>query len=659
MQDLEPPEVPIFSEKSVKNKSVEKDNKISKNIKKSSSKNPDNTAANDNIIMPAFDGLESAPSNLLSGEDAALGTMPDGLVLPQLDDALAENTLSAQQDLAQGKAASEEKGGILKRIFSSFVPKHSENNVPAMPKFNDVPALDDLNTIINNTPLVSQDAPNKPLADSKNLSSPDLNKDAPLFIGVDNTAAISKENPKKDADSQKNTVSLKPNSFDWANTQSVGSPMIRQDDAALKINEEIQGMISSAAEHIEEKSPLTLPSNPLIDIPKVDLPLQQIPNTHAELNNMINPPQILTDNNSIVPQMPQLNSQEHAFFRKLDSDHEKLKGQLIKKVTGKGSFDKAGLLSLLKQYDEKIEHKIEHREIELGQKRNKLEKFHKTLKQKELELKKLHAHLKLLDSDLKEKHSVLRQIITNKVSKELAIRTDKERALLKREIKRTVALNSRLQKKLDIIDADMKKFYIKRDKLLSEEQCKLNNYQQIYEKKLQELKKEKDAFEDQKRSAITLLSKGDEMAREFEKLEDARKIVERSKKAISKDIDLDKELKRALDAAETRLKREKDDLDKMIFSKYIVERLSSIRPESMISDSPAGETLSYDGGKIYALIKDCKKQILAKDIVAAKKTYSGMKHLFETGRFNPAEKAMLYNSIRALYSDIQLAVIDM
>ncbi|MBU1849402.1 MAG: hypothetical protein KKH40_01615, partial [Nanoarchaeota archaeon] len=61
--------------------------------------------------------------------------------------------------------------------------------------------------------------------------------------------------------------------------------------------------------------------------------------------------------------------------------------------------------------------------------------------------------------------------------------------------------------------------------------------------------------------------------------------------------------------------------------------------------------------ELYSFIDQCRKMVDISQIDDAKNEYLKIKSLFGKTPMDPADRAMLYNSIRELYDDINLAML--
>jgi hypothetical protein len=216
-----------------------------------------------------------------------------------------------------------------------------------------------------------------------------------------------------------------------------------------------------------------------------------------------------------------------------------------------------------------------------------------------------------------------------------------------------------LTQKLNILEKDRIAFDKKKQKLINIERDKLNSAQEIYDRKLRELDVERKEFEDKRLKSIDLLNKGEILAKELSEVHEIRTSIDKDRKILKKELHEDKELKKAISGAEIRLKQEHENLSKTIFSKYIESSLGNVKPGFGVNEPTSVDfNMAYEGDGIYSSIKDCKAMIMQGDISNAKKIYNAIKKSFESSKFSVIERKMLYNNIRALYNEIELASIE-
>lgn len=568
-----------------------------------------------------------------------------------------------QEEIVIVKNEKIEKKGFFKKLFSKKSKEEPQNSLADLmsPKNSDNTQFSD---DINKLPKFDFNLPPLP----ENLSEGNSNDlpEMPEFTSIadskkSKTTGKSKGKKSKEQHFSKSyeTINL-VDKFDWS--QSIGKQSSAIEDSNRE-NQDIIDLINKAKNQVAEQQEMTknnvflsketennleLPEIP--ELPPLDIPsLENIESSPAEKNH---------EETNTLPDMIHVNPEISAHFRNLEKQHTKLRDQLNKKVNNPNfSMNKQEVLHLLKEYDEKIEEKIENKENELDIKFKKLQELNKNLNKKEKAITQMKAYASKIDKLLKEKELKINTTINQKVSSILNKKLIKEKSLLKKEIQKTIALNKQLDRKLTIIEKDKKSFDKKRDQLLNEEQNKLNSMQEMYEKKLAELTQERKEFEIRRKASMDLLKQADKINNELQQVSSMKKAIEHDKIKIHKEFITDKNLKEALSRAEKHLKKEKESLDKQMFSKYIESRLREIKPASMRTEDQF--ELSHEMPEIYDLIDNCRESLDSNNIDEGKKAYNKIKHLFENNAFEPREKAILFNTIRELYNEIQLKIIEL
>jgi hypothetical protein len=560
-----------------------------------------------------------------------------------------------------------------------------DNNMPSLPPLNE-----QLNKIINN-PSESKDknlgksrGKKKKGTQSKmdsvdvknkfNWSTPIKSQEEIIMDNVKNIdmkVTAKSKGKKKKGENVLLTPFDESGQFDWS--REVRQQEILVHDNA-RYNQDVSVLIKQADTHIENKEQVTSSNTLLSEHQDINPSFDQIsiPETHTELNNMMNAelPQSTTltipaqqiqenpvQNAQIITDMPIMNSEEHKEFKKISASHQKLRKILEKGLNNKKFLDnKARLKELLKAYDESIEKKIENKEGELSSKHNKLEIWHSQLTLQESGVKKLHTYLKNLDKKLKSREDKINEIISTTVNKELLRRTVAEKKMLKEELNKTSKLNNELKSKVKIIEKDKIVFEHEHKNMMETERKKLSGLQTMYDKKLLELEKDRREFESRRNNALSLLSQADNVSRELDDVKRMKEFIEKNRKVIKKELDEDKELKRAIDRGEITLKREKENLDSLVFSKYLEKKLKGIKPE--LTDEKGELKIELDNNPLYQQVKQCSVMLTQGNIEGAKQLYNKIKRSFEYSGLPKREREILHTAIRELYNDIQLKIVE-
>jgi hypothetical protein len=514
----------------------------------------------------------------------------------------------------------EKKQGFLKKIFSHKSKTVEEQKIVR-------PTLDN----------VSVELPDLPELPSLDTSLTTTGVAEPTEIPLPNTlppiAKISTKNTvgKSKGKGTKQAIERidESNNFNWTESVSEQDNMISDSN---RNNEDVNNLIISSDQHIEDQKKVL--DNKLLTLPE-NLPEMKFDNPEV--------PDITTN---AVPMPPK----ERKFFNKLGNEHKKIRKDLNSSMK---HFTRPGFVRLLKQYDDKIESIIEQKQVEYSKKSIQLTELSKSLSAKQLELNELQKTLKSLQTRLNAKEKNLEESVTKHVEKQLVDRSKKEKAMLRKELQKTISMNKDLKIKLDTIKKDRLLLENTRTKLVDEYRKKLNSLQQTYEHKLGELNKERTDFEDKRKHALELLHKADLIQKEKNDLDKLKNLVEQKKHALNERLHDDLELKQAIDQSETKLSQERENLDNMIFSKYIKWKLSDSKDAETISEMLKDPKVD----EINNMIVECRSKALSGNVVEAKRMYNTIKHKFETYSIDDYNRSILFNSIRELYGDIQIAVL--
>lgn len=532
------------------------------------------------------------------------------------------------------------KQGFFKRLFSAKKPEQADDITPstldqALPELPplEVPKEQDewAKKLLGPT---SEPLPKKVVGKGKGKKSKDKKIDIAPF------------------DSAKN--------FNWTSPIADQDPIIRDSN---RDNDEVNKLIAASEQHVDDiqSSIMNAPDSVGIEVTQTGL---LTPNVPESISDVLPKAEQESANPLAIADVTIVHPEEQKVFNELDKQHQKLRDKLTKKIQDKDfAANKKEFMQLLRDYDERIEHKIERKQMEFSTKHKRLDVLKNSLHDKAHELAKLHASLKTMEKAINEKESKIDNVISSTVTKQVDRRVKKERLLLNKGLKDTIALNNKLKKKLDVLERDRIMFDKKKDKLLCDERKKITASQMMYENKLKELSEEKDsldmerkAFEEEKALSLAMLKKAGEISTELKEMQRLKDLVQNDKNLIDKEIVKDKELKMAIDSAEARIAKEKHDLDNMIFSKYIEWKLNS-SPGSLLDMSTFKEEIDnmYKNNKVYPMIDECKRLLLKRKMFDAKVLYNKIKTLFETSELDNIEKTMIYNSLRALYNEIRLA----
>jgi hypothetical protein len=171
-----------------------------------------------------------------------------------------------------------------------------------------------------------------------------------------------------------------------------------------------------------------------------------------------------------------------------------------------------------------------------------------------------------------------------------------------------------------------------------------------------DLDSEKKRFEDRNKQSLELISKADNISKELAEIIAIKSDLDNTKKTVDKELSEDMGLKQAIDAAELKLARERENLDNLIFSKYVENRLKSIKPEYLEKQDDWKAELKSN--PLYAQISNCRQLLSQHKIDEAKVLYNSVRKSYDIIQVTKTEKEALYNSIRELYNDIQLVIVE-
>ncbi|MFH1173572.1 MAG: hypothetical protein V1725_00380 [archaeon] len=240
------------------------------------------------------------------------------------------------------------------------------------------------------------------------------------------------------------------------------------------------------------------------------------------------------------------------------------------------------------------------------------------LEKREQKLDEREQRLTLRENDVKEREKMVTDLVREKV--ELLVQ------------KRMVQEERRIQK----IKDDLEKEKIQ----LAMEKTKLESSMKDLQEKEHHLEEENAEYVQRMKDLEDSLAK---MKADYEL---------KLKVANDQAAQLGEQLKAvnvSKDAVRRSPKPEKD------FQGYLQESLRQIQPASM-KQEPLPEPQQTE--KIYQLIDQCKDCIGQGDVYNAQKAYNDAKSAFYTCNVHGTEKAILYNTLRELYDDIRLLLLD-
>ena len=159
-----------------------------------------------------------------------------------------------------------------------------------------------------------------------------------------------------------------------------------------------------------------------------------------------------------------------------------------------------------------------------------------------------------------------------------------------------------------------------------------------------------------RKAALDLIKKADSISNELKKVKQMQSYVDSGKKLVEKELNDDKELKHALAQAEIAIVQEKDNLDNMVFDKYINNKLKNIKPEYL--EKKQDWKAALKSNPIYDEVSQCKSLLSEHKLPEAKAMYNDIRKEYEHLEVSINEKEAIYNTIRELYNEIQLKLVE-
>jgi len=560
---------------------------------------------------------------------------------------------------SQATVSEPKKEGFLKKLFSkkdkqtlsteSDVKEFRESDLSKI----DLPPLDLPSPEPNGYDLDSSgNVTDLPIIPTVNAQFEDFKKNLDV-LGSGKIKNKSKGNLKKGQSRNINKID-ESSKFDWE--REVKDQEILIHDSS-RYNQDVNILISQADKHVEDKTSAT--SNNIFVSQHKDIDSSPKFFDIKEPNINLEQP-ILNSNN----ELPLVDEEQSKNFMKISMSHQKLKSTLEKYLKNKKLFNnRAKMLALFKLYDENVEKKIEDKELELTRKKQQIEKYEKHLKEQEKEILNTHSYIKSLDTKLSDREENINSLIAKTAESELSRRLKIDKKALSEELDKTKKLNTDLKKKTKIIDDDRIRFEQEHQRLSEMERKKLTELQGVYEKKLKELDSERKVFEEEKitfaekrKNLLALVGRADTVSRDLEDIKKTKEYIDSSKSFVESELTEDKELKSAIEKAEKSLVQEKENLDKMIFDKYLNNNLKNIKPEYM--QTRQEWKIALRNNPLFDQISQCRKLLIQRNIIGAKKLYNDIRKAYDEVEAPAKEKEALYTSIRELYNDIQLRFVE-
>ncbi|MBN1377226.1 hypothetical protein JW949_02735 [Candidatus Woesearchaeota archaeon] len=283
---------------------------------------------------------------------------------------------------------------------------------------------------------------------------------------------------------------------------------------------------------------------------------------------------------------------------------------------------KEDIIKILEDHEEQLEEKIDERiakaKLELERQRDELTEIHLNLRRREHALKKKQDELEKQEDKLEKEKRDLERAIRTRIDE--GIKEEKKKLIEK-------------EKEFDKKEAELSR---KEQELRKQGAFKSMQLEVMKEK----LKSEKDALKSKEK--------------ELDK-------VEEEKEKVEKDLEDKEELfgLRKIEIPRKNKKRSHKDND---FEEFLKEKLGELRPEdASFRKKVVGEdVVDYirNHPKIYEMSEKCRDSIRNGDIGAAKEFYEKLREIYEQSSLDGIEKSIIYNVIRELYNEIQLALLN-
>lgn len=305
-----------------------------------------------------------------------------------------------------------------------------------------------------------------------------------------------------------------------------------------------------------------------------------------------------------------------------------------------------------------------------------IEKTHKK------ELANLEQQRARFEAEMRDAHEIVAEADKIHAEKEeaLAARKEAKTALQEQQKLVNAALKAEkaeqaakkraesAQKKL----AKDKKAFLQEKKSVSNLKKELDKREKALNKKEQEAKKavetmvaERETFTKERNELKVFkkqeMSSLDARRKEVESLikevesrtEEYRDVVKKNESTLNKNQGVLDEIQRLRDD----IKRREQDSEKRSMKAYLQSKLDETVTDGLTS-SPMPRVDDVSNVKLYRLIDDCKNALDGNDIVKARTLYNQLRTEFSTTKLSNHEKSVLYNSIRELYDDIHLSMLN-
>ncbi len=270
-----------------------------------------------------------------------------------------------------------------------------------------------------------------------------------------------------------------------------------------------------------------------------------------------------------------------------------------------------------KELEEKIDKRVAKERLEIERQRHDLTEIHLNLRRSEHALKKKQDELEKKEDKLEKEKKDLERAIKTRIDE--GLKEEKKRLIEK-------------EKEFDKKEAELSR---KEQELRKQGAFKSKQLEEMKEK----LKSEKEA----------LKSKEKELDG-----------VEEEKEELEMDLEEKEELfgLRKIEIPKVNRKKSHKDDD---FEEFLKEKLGEIRPEeaSFRKKIVGEDVVDYikNHPKIYEMSEKCRDSIRDGNIEESKEFYNKLREIYDHSSLEGIEKSIIYNVIRELYNEIQLALL--
>ncbi len=302
--------------------------------------------------------------------------------------------------------------------------------------------------------------------------------------------------------------------------------------------------------------------------------------------------------------------------------------------------ERSSVEELRKEFQEKLK-ELQTKNLEINQKSEKTRLDLETEKEKEKHLEQQKKdYLELVKSE---------SCSLNNLRDKILIETDKSQTKLNEDfLHRKQELEREYKTRLDRLKLDREQFVREQ-----------NEADKLYHTKLKELRVEEEKIyglqRELKEQELRLLEKENRIREILTQL--SRKLIESKDLDLKLTKDINKKNNLLLDIKQKQeeLENRKLKLEREGFQNYIDEELKKLsNPQAKrIKIAPTDEDIEL----LYSLIDGCRMLIKARKIKEAKTAYQEVRQTYYRLNISKEDEELIFNSIRELYSDIELYLI--